>query len=70
MHGMFGSRSSFVAFSVSALTFVLVPSAASASTRSAHSGRVLRTARVVDSHACSKPSVERVGDVPPGALRW
>ncbi len=60
MHGMFGSRSSFVAFSVSALTFVLVPSAASASTRSEHSGRVLRTARVVDSHACSKRSVEIV----------
>jgi Bacterial protein of unknown function (DUF882) len=60
MHGMFGSRPSFAAFSVSALTFVLVPSMASASTRSERSGRVQRTARALDSHACTKPSVEIV----------
>ena len=58
MHGMFSSRSSFTAFSVSAL-FVLVPSIASASTPTSHAGRVQRTARV-DSHSCAKPSVEVV----------
>ena len=60
MHGMFGSRPSFAAFSVSALTFVLVPSMASASTHSDRSGRVQRTARALDSHGCAKPSVEIV----------
>jgi hypothetical protein len=56
MHGMSGSRPSFAAFSVSALTLLLVPSMASAST---HSDKVHRTARV-DSHGCMKPSVEIV----------
>jgi hypothetical protein len=60
MHGMFGSRPSFAAFSVSALTFVLVPSMASASTHSDGAGRVQRTARALDSHGCTKPSVEIV----------
>ncbi len=56
MHGMSGSRPSFAAFSVSALTLLLVPSMASAST---HADKVHRTARV-DSHSCAKPSVEVV----------
>ncbi len=60
MHRMFGSRSSFAAFSVSALTLVLAPSMASASTHSEHSEKVRRTARALDSHGCSKPSVEIV----------
>ena len=60
MHGMFGSRPSFAAFSVSALTLVLAPSMASASTHSERTGKVLRTARALDSHGCSKHSVEVV----------
>ena len=63
MHGMFGSRLSMAAFSVSALTLVLAPSVASASTHSEHAAsvqRVQRTARVLDSHGCAKPSVEVV----------
>jgi hypothetical protein len=58
MHGTFDSRPSFLAFSVSALTLVLAPSLASASSHSEHPGKVQRTARVLDSHPCSKPSVE------------
>jgi uncharacterized protein YcbK (DUF882 family) len=60
MHGMFGSRPSFLAFSVSALTLVLTPSLASASSPSGHPGKVRRTARALDSHPCSKPAVEVV----------
>jgi hypothetical protein len=52
MHGTFGSRPSFLAFSVSALVLVLAPSLASA--------KVRRTARALDSRPCSKPSVEVV----------
>jgi len=60
MHGMFGSRPSFLAFSLSALTLVLAPSLASASSHSEHPGKVRRTARTLDSHPCSKPAVEVV----------
>jgi uncharacterized protein YcbK (DUF882 family) len=60
MHGMFGSRPSFLAFSVSALTLVLAPSLASASSHSEHPGKVRRTARALDLHPCSKPAVEVV----------
>jgi hypothetical protein len=58
MHGMSGSRSSFAAFSVSALTLILAPSVAIASTHSdAPSDKSDHAAR---EHACSKPSVEIV----------
>ncbi len=57
MHGMFGTRPSILAFSVTALTLALSPSLAGAST---HSEKVQRTARALDSHPCSKPAVEVV----------
>ena len=57
MHGMFGTRPSILAFSVTALTLALSPSVAGAST---HSEKVRRTARALDSHPCSKPAVEVV----------
>jgi Bacterial protein of unknown function (DUF882) len=61
MHGMFGSRPSFLAFTVNALTLVLAPSLASASTHSAeHAAKAERITRAVDSRACSKPSVRVV----------
>ena len=63
MHGMFGSRPSLLAFSVSALTLIpaLAPrrSAASASTHE-HSEKVQRTARALDSQHLPKPTVEVV----------
>jgi hypothetical protein len=57
MHGMFGTRPSILAFSVTALTLALSPSLAGAST---HSEKVRRTARALDSHPCSKPAIEVV----------
>ena len=45
---------------MSALTLVLAPSLASASSHSEHPGKVRRTARALDSHPCSKPAVEVV----------
>ena len=73
MHGMFSTRPSFMAFSVTALALALAPSMASASTHADEGQRVHRTARITDSdpsredhdaadHACrhAKPPVEIV----------
>jgi Bacterial protein of unknown function (DUF882) len=60
MHGMFGSRPTFLAFPLSVLTLVLAPSLASASSHSEHPVKARRTARALDSRPCSKPPIEIV----------
>ncbi len=65
MNGLFGSRPSLMAVSVSALTLIpalalTCSTAASASTHSDSKEKVQRTARVLDSQHCAKPAVEIV----------
>jgi uncharacterized protein YcbK (DUF882 family) len=60
MHGMFGSRPTFLAFPVTVLTLVLAPALASASSHSEHPGKPRRTARALDSRPCAKPPIEVV----------